>query len=170
MDKTLIIVNGSLGVGKTTISEQLLYSIENSAWLDSDQVWWSMKKNENLDDIFPIILDNTIHCINNYFQYGLNPVIVSWFFPKIEQIRFLHENINDQTNLIHFMLSAKQSILKERHIERGDNRPYAPWMFLDETQALPQTRKIDTSNYSIKETVKVLKSEIKLAATKSKNI
>ncbi len=156
LEKTLVLINGSLGVGKTTIAEQLFYSIENSGWLDADQVWWSMKQNENFDEIFPVILDNSIHCLNNYFNYGLNPVIISWFFPKTSQIKFLCDNLSTNIKLLHIMLTAKKSILEDRHRKRGDRRPYASWMFVDESQLLPQTNVIDTSNLNVEKVVQII--------------
>ncbi|NFM11999.1 nucleotide kinase, partial [Clostridium botulinum] len=40
MIKKLIIVNGTMGVGKSTICENLHKTLPNSAWLDGD--WCAM--------------------------------------------------------------------------------------------------------------------------------
>ena len=37
--KKLIIINGTMGAGKSTVSEQLLKETENSIYLDSDRCW-----------------------------------------------------------------------------------------------------------------------------------
>ena len=37
--KKLIIINGTMGVGKSTVSELLLKEMENSVYLDGDWCW-----------------------------------------------------------------------------------------------------------------------------------
>ena len=37
--KKLIIINGTPGVGKTTICKALNQNVENSVWLDGDWCW-----------------------------------------------------------------------------------------------------------------------------------
>lgn len=39
MRKKIIIINGVMGVGKTTISKLLYKELENSFWLDGDNCW-----------------------------------------------------------------------------------------------------------------------------------
>jgi len=39
MKKKLIIINGTMGVGKSTISKALYKNLENSVWLDGDWCW-----------------------------------------------------------------------------------------------------------------------------------
>ena len=41
--RNLIIIAGSSCVGKSEVAEKLFYSLENSSWIDGDQVWWSNK-------------------------------------------------------------------------------------------------------------------------------
>ena len=160
MQKTLIIINGSLGVGKTTIAEKLFYSIANSGWIDPDQTWWSNRAEEKNEDIFPFILDNTIHCVNNYIKYNLNPVIISWFFPLLSQIEIISNNILEKTKLLHFMLTADKNTLIDRHMQRDDNRPYSDWMMLDESQVFANTIKVKTDNISIEQTMNILLNKI----------
>ena len=38
-DEKLIIINGTMGAGKSTVSEQLLKETENSIYLDGDWCW-----------------------------------------------------------------------------------------------------------------------------------
>ncbi len=39
MIKKLIIINGTMGVGKTAISKELNKKLNNSVWLDDDWCW-----------------------------------------------------------------------------------------------------------------------------------
>jgi hypothetical protein len=158
--KKLIIISGSVGVGKTTIAEKLFYSIANSAWLDPDQTWWSMKPNETPDCAIPYILDNTIHCINNYIRHELDPIIISWFFPKADQLVLIHRSIAEPTRLLHYMLIANRETLAIRHGLRGDMRPYEEWMILDGNQVLPNTVIIDTETIALEEIVKRIKDDV----------
>ena len=156
----LVFINGSSCIGKTTIAESLFYSIDNCGWIDPDQTWWSNRKDEHWETAIPYVLDNTIHCVNNYLKYGLNPIIISWFFPKIENIDYVVKNINGHSSFDHYMLTAKMETLLERHKKRGDIRGYADWMKLNENLTLPNTIKIDTDNKNIKEIVEDIRNRI----------
>ncbi|WP_178382852.1 AAA family ATPase, partial [Paenibacillus sp. P46E] len=37
--KKFIVISGTMGVGKTTISKELLESLNNAIWLDGDWCW-----------------------------------------------------------------------------------------------------------------------------------
>lgn len=39
MKKKLVIVNGAMGVGKTTTCKELSKKLQNSVWLDGDWCW-----------------------------------------------------------------------------------------------------------------------------------
>lgn len=76
--KTLIIINGTMGVGKTTVSKALNQKLQNSVWLDGD--WcWMMNPWNFCEENKSMVLEN-IGCLlenflkNTSFRY----IIFSW--------------------------------------------------------------------------------------------
>jgi predicted ABC-type ATPase len=94
--KKLIIINGPMGVGKTTTGQSLCDKIGRAAFIDGD---WCL-------DIHPFIgnketksmaIDNIIHMIKNYYNCSECDVIVlSWIISKknIEKIIIGLKDIN----------------------------------------------------------------------------
>lgn len=76
--KKLIIINGTMGVGKTTVCRALYKRLYGSCWLDGD--WcWLMNPWDFSDENKRMVEDNIIHLLRNYlkntyFEY----VIFSW--------------------------------------------------------------------------------------------
>ncbi len=57
MKKKLFIVNGAMGVGKTTTCKELSKKLQNSVWLDGDWCW--------MIDPFVVNEENKRMVINN---------------------------------------------------------------------------------------------------------
>ena len=68
MQNKLIFISGTIGSGKTTLSNKLVYSIPNSVMLDGDwcfqqgKTWYFDKDTKNM------AIDNIIYILNNYIQ------------------------------------------------------------------------------------------------------
>lgn len=45
--KTLYLIGGAMGVGKTTVYQRLKMKLDNSVFLDGDWRWDSLKFNQN---------------------------------------------------------------------------------------------------------------------------
>lgn len=76
--KKLIIINGTMGVGKTATSKALYKKLENSVWLDGDWCWMMNPFIVN-DENKEMVLDNITHLLRNFlmnssFEY----VIFNW--------------------------------------------------------------------------------------------
>ena len=66
--KRLIIINGTMGVGKSSVGQSLNKSIPNSAFIDGD---WCCKVNTTLtNDIKNLYIENITSLINNYLLNG----------------------------------------------------------------------------------------------------
>ncbi len=78
MKKKLIVIHGTMGVGKTTVCKKLLTNLQNSFWLDGDWCWmmnpWIFDEENKKMVIKNItyILKNFL--INSHSQY----IILSW--------------------------------------------------------------------------------------------
>ena len=78
MKKKLIIINGTMGVGKTTISSELNKELSNSIWLDGD--WcWNMDPFIVNEETKTIVIDNITHILRNYISIShIEHIIFNW--------------------------------------------------------------------------------------------
>jgi Predicted nucleotide kinase (related to CMP and AMP kinases) len=76
--KKLIIVNGTMGVGKTVTCEILRNSLESCVWLDGD--WcWLMNPWNFCDENKRMVEDNIAHLLRNFLaNSNFDYVIFSW--------------------------------------------------------------------------------------------
>ncbi|AOR23577.1 AAA family ATPase [Clostridium taeniosporum] len=94
MIKKFIIINGTMGVGKSTICENLYKILPNSAWLDGD--WCAMinpfvTSDENKD----IIINNITHILNNFLNSSsIEYVIFNWLIESEDIMNLILDNIN----------------------------------------------------------------------------
>lgn len=75
MKKKLIIINGVMGVGKTTVSKKLYKSLPNSFWLDGDNCWM-MNPFEVNEENKKMVLDNITYILNNFLNNTWSKYII----------------------------------------------------------------------------------------------
>lgn len=65
--KTLYIIGGTMGVGKTTVCRQLQKKLNNCVFLDGDWCWdmWPFTVTEETK---AMVLDNICHLLNNFLR------------------------------------------------------------------------------------------------------
>ncbi|MEG0365600.1 MAG: AAA family ATPase [Coprobacillus sp.] len=164
--KNLFLISGTMGIGKTTICQELKKSLDKSAFLDGDWCW----------DIHPFIVnEETKKMVFNNIVYQLNQfihcsqienVIFGWVMHEQSIIDEILSRI-DTNNVIVYSVSLicseeqlrnnfKKDIAlglrKEEDIQKSINR-------LSMYKAL-NTKHIDITNKSIQEVVIELKSMI----------
>jgi adenylylsulfate kinase-like enzyme len=153
--KKFIVINGAMGVGKTSICKELNKKLINSVWLDGD--WCMMMNPLNLVETNKkMFLDNIIYLLNNYLS---NPtfdyVLFSWVIPSEDIINYITKNLSRNSfEQKRITLLCEESRLKERMIRDGRD------MFTIERSVIYQngykgfnTIKIDTAERSVSETV-----------------
>ncbi|WP_145053129.1 AAA family ATPase [Paenibacillus xylanexedens] len=130
--KKLIVVNGSMGVGKTSTCKNLYKSLDRSVWLDEDWCWmmnpWTVNK-------------DTIEKVENNITYLLERLHTSEY--KLYKITLTcsEESLRDR------MHSDMRSL---EQINNSINR--------SQLYQRMQSNKIDTSDLGIEETVeKIIK-------------
>ncbi|WP_252231125.1 AAA family ATPase [Clostridium sp. ZBS15] len=166
MIKKLIIVNGTMGVGKSTICENLHKALLNSAWLDGD--WCAMinpfiPSNENKK----IVINNITHILNNFLESSsIEYVIFNWLIESDEIMDSILDNINLKSFKLYkiTLTCGKEELLKRvgRDILSGKrdrnslNRSLERLALYDKMDTL----KIDTTNKETKAIIYEIISEI----------
>lgn len=82
--KKLIIINGTMGVGKTTVCRLLLHKLTPGVFLDGDWCWYMnpfivSAENKNM------VLDNISYLLKNYLaNSGYRYILFCWVIPQEE--------------------------------------------------------------------------------------
>jgi predicted AAA+ superfamily ATPase len=98
MKKKLIIINGVMGVGKTTVSKKLYKSLPNSFWLDGDNCWM-MNPFEVNEENKKMVLDNITYILNNFLNNTWSKYIIFNWVIHLDDImneilnRFHRDNV-----------------------------------------------------------------------------
>ena len=76
--KTLYLIGGTMGVGKTTVSQQLKKDLANSVFLDGD--WcWDADPFQVTDETKEMVMDNICYLLNNFLHCSAyENVIFCW--------------------------------------------------------------------------------------------
>ena len=76
--KTLYLIGGTMGVGKTTVSQQLKKELTNSVFLDGD--WcWDADPFQVTDETKAMVMDNICYLLNNFLHCSAyENVIFCW--------------------------------------------------------------------------------------------
>lgn len=159
MKKKLIIINGTMGVGKSATCKELYKRLEGSVWLDGDWCWMmnpfivNQESKKMVEDNITYLLRN--YLTNSSFKY----VIFNWVIHSEEIFNTLLERLNDlEFNIIKITLICSEKSLKSRimkDIKNNLRNENSIDKSLDRLQLYKNmdTIKIDTSNISISETV-----------------
>jgi hypothetical protein len=146
--KKLIIVNGTMGVGKSAICKDLYKEIDNSVWLDGDWCWmmhpWDFcEENKNM------VIDNITHILCNYLlNSNFKYIIFSWVINKIDILNLILDKLNKyEYELILFTIICSKSGLKKKLNNRGENEDFISKSFerLEDYKNM-NTIKIDSDN------------------------
>lgn len=122
----IIIINGSLGVGKTSISEELLWKYEKTVMLDGDALG-----NVNPFDIYDQNriqhLYKTIELLVKFHNdAGFDNIIINYVFESSESLRQLIELLTPvDRNIFSFWITCEEEIQRNRIIKR--NRDNIEW-------------------------------------------
>jgi len=122
MLKKLIIINGTIGVGKTTICKRLLTELDHSVWLDGDWCWmmnpWIFSEENK-----KMVIENIVFILKNYLK---NPtcqyVIFDWVIHEKDILDLiLNQFTGLKYELIWFSLICSDNTLEQRMKNRGDS-------------------------------------------------
>lgn len=78
MNKKLIVINGTIGVGKSSVSSKLSKELENSVLLDGDWCWminpWKVTEENK-----KMVEENITFLLNQFLKNsGFNHIVFTW--------------------------------------------------------------------------------------------
>ncbi|GAA0103731.1 AAA family ATPase [Paraclostridium sordellii] len=166
MRKKLIIINGVMGVGKTSVSKALYKQLDNSFWLDGDNCWM-MNPFEVTSENKYMVIDNITYLINNFIKNSKSKyIILNWVIHTDEIMDSILYKINmDKIDLYKITLICDEDTLVKRikkDIKSGIRDEDNIIRSLDKLKLYKNmnTLKIDTANKSIDEIVENIKNII----------
>lgn len=166
MKKNLVIINGVMGVGKTTISKNLYKKLDNSFWLDGDNCWM-MNPFEVTEENKVMVVDNIVYLLNNFIKNSKSKYIIfNWVIHTDEIMENILSKL-DTNNLEIYKITLMCSIEKlikriKEDIQVGLRDEDNINRSLDKLDSYNKmkTIKIDTSDKSIEQIIQEIKDLI----------
>lgn len=157
--KKLYIIGGTMGVGKTTVGQQLKKDLPNSVFLDGD--WcWDADPFQVTEETKTLVQDNICHMLNNFLQCSVyETVIFCWVMHEQEII----DSIIAKLKLDNCEVKCISLIADEENLQRRLTRDVQKGIRKEDVIArsiarIPlyqklDTVKVDTNNKTIAEIV-----------------
>ncbi|MBW6409512.1 AAA family ATPase [Clostridium weizhouense] len=93
MIKKLIIINGTMGVGKTTVSKSLYKALPNSAWLDGDWCWMINPFTVN-EENKEMVIKNISYMLNSFLENSsIQYIVFNWVIDTDEIMNLILDNL-----------------------------------------------------------------------------
>ena len=122
--KHVYLIGGPMGIGKSTICNQLNQDLDHSVFLDGD--WcWNMDPFIVNQDTKNMVLDNITHCLNNFIHTpGIENIIFCWVMHKQDIIDQIIQKLDTEGVDIHLisLICEKEELIKRMLIDRRDNQ------------------------------------------------
>lgn len=159
MNKKLIIINGVMGVGKTTISKNLYKKLENSFWLDGDNCW-NMNPFIVNDENKYMVLNNIGFMLNSFLSNSTSKYVVfNWVIQSDDIMNEVLSRVNTEDVDVYkiTLMCTKEELIRriendvklglrdKQNVERSLER-YDMYKAMD-------TIKLDTTGKSIGEII-----------------
>ena len=92
--KTLYLIGGTMGVGKTAVCQQMKYLLNNSVFLDGD--WcWDANPFQVTEETKTMVVDNICHLLNNFIHCSAyENIIFCWVMHQQGIINRLLEKLD----------------------------------------------------------------------------
>jgi len=152
--KKLIIINGTTGVGKTSVGRLLFKSLSKSTFLDGDDVWQIHPFVVN-EETKEMVHKNIAYILRTYLQSSYENIIFVWVLHQQEIIDLIVNGLSGiKYKLYIFTLIVDEKILLDR-IKSDKNNPRDQQIALDRLRSSLKlnTTKIDSSHLSPNEVV-----------------
>lgn len=92
--KTLYLIGGTMGVGKTAVCQQMKYLLNNSVFLDGD--WcWDANPFKVTEETKTMVVDNICHLLNNFIHCSAyENIVFCWVMHQQDIINRLLEKLD----------------------------------------------------------------------------
>lgn len=168
--KTLYLIGGTMGIGKTTVCQKLKNQLHHSVFLDGD--WcWDMNPFVVTEETKAVVLDNITTLLGNFLRCSAyDHVIFSWVMHQQSIIDSILERLDltDVKVISVSLVCSREALLQRlyRDVEAGVRQPD---ILLRSPQRLAlydamNTEKIDTSHATVSETAQAI---VRLAQNKA---
>lgn len=113
--KKLIIINGPMGIGKTTVCQELKHLIAPCFYLDGDWAWM-MEPFTVTEENKEMVIQNIRFLLQNYLENDFaQNVLFSWVIPEEEIFNLITDDlIDDDFDVIKITLMASENSLVSR--------------------------------------------------------
>lgn len=152
----LILIGGAPGVGKSTLAAKLNLHLENSVWLDGDDLWRMNPFTVN-EGTKQMVLDNIGFVLSSFLKRPFEYVIFSWVMHEPQIVDTILNRLTDcKFKLLHLTLGCREEILLKRIT--AASQPRDPKLCLDRLATTIQNYPdlIDTSELSPEETFSLI--------------
>ena len=153
----IIIINGSLGVGKSSVSEELHYKFDKSVYLDGDYIGY-VHPFEIYDQLRIDYLYRTLELLVRFHQqHGYHNFVINYVFESSESLRELLDQLTPLDASIHtYWLTCAEDEQADRIRGRGQDQldwELARFVELNQIQAAAARqgfigKEVDTSGLS----------------------
>lgn len=157
--KHVYLIGGPMGIGKSTICNQLNQDLDHSVFLDGD--WcWNMDPFIVNQDTKNMVLDNITHCLNNFIHApGIENIIFCWVMHKQDIIDKIIQKLDTEGVDIHLisLICEKEELIKRMLIDRRDNQTIRKSLQYLELYKDLDTQKIDVTTLDVQKTIDKIK-------------
>lgn len=157
--KHVYLIGGPMGIGKSTICNQLNQDLDHSVFLDGD--WcWNMDPFIVNQDTKNMVLDNITHCLNNFIHTpGIENIIFCWVMHKQDIIDQIIQKLDTEGVDIHLisLICEKEELIKRMLIDRRDNQTIQKSLQYLEFYKDLDTQKIDVTTLDVQKTIDKIK-------------
>lgn len=157
--KHVYLIGGPMGIGKSTICNQLNKDLDHSVFLDGD--WcWNMDPFIVNQDTKNMVLDNITHCLNNFIHTpGIENIIFCWVMHKQDIIDQIIQKLDTEGVDIHLisLICEKEELIKRMLIDRRDNQTIRKSLQYLELYKDLDTQKIDVTTLDVQKTIDKIK-------------
>ena len=157
--KHVYLIGGPMGIGKSTICNQLNQDLDHSVFLDGD--WcWNMDPFIVNQDTKNMVLDNITHCLNNFIHTpGIENIIFCWVMHKQDIIDQIIQKLDTEGVDIHLisLICGKEELIKRMLIDRRDNQTIRKSLQYLELYKDLDTQKIDVTTLDVQKTIDKIK-------------
>ncbi|MDP4092860.1 MAG: AAA family ATPase [Bacillota bacterium] len=118
--KKLIIVNGTMGIGKSTVCKELYLQLNRSVWLDGDWCWLMNPWDFN-DQNKKMVIDNITYILSNYINNpNFDYIVFSWVIHTEEIFKLILDKLKGlEFESYKISLICSEDELKRRMINGG---------------------------------------------------